>query len=60
MIGDPEHVAERLAEYRDRLGLAELGVRMHWMGMPHVDVMRSVSLYAERVIPALKQETPTP
>ena len=53
VIGDPDTVAERLAEYRDRLGLQEIGVRMHWLGMPHEDVLRSVGLYAERVMPQL-------
>lgn len=54
VIGDPTHVAERMARYRDATGVRELGVRMHWIGMPHADVMRSVELYGEKVIPALR------
>ena len=54
VIGDPNEVAERMAAYRDATGIRELGVRMHWIGMPHIDVMRSVELYGERVIPLLK------
>jgi len=53
VIGDPAYVSERMAEYREATGIRELGVRMHWIGMPHADVMRSVELYGEKVIPAL-------
>lgn len=54
VIGDPSCVTDRLAEYRDRLGVREIGVRMHWIGMPHADMVSSIDLYGEHVIPALR------
>jgi alkanesulfonate monooxygenase SsuD/methylene tetrahydromethanopterin reductase-like flavin-dependent oxidoreductase (luciferase family) len=55
VIGGPQEVAERLAEYVVRTGVRELGTRMHWIGMPHRDVMSSIELYAEKVIPVLRR-----
>lgn len=54
IVGDPDHVAERLIAYRDALGLTEIGVRMHWLGMPYEQYEGSVRLFAESVIPRLK------
>jgi hypothetical protein len=55
VIGDVDYVTERLTTYRNALGLRELGVRMHWVGMPHKHVLESIALYGERVIPALRK-----
>ncbi|MBT6272885.1 MAG: LLM class flavin-dependent oxidoreductase [Chromatiales bacterium] len=55
VIGDPAYVIDRMSQYREALGIRELGVRMHWLGMPFDDARRSIELYAEHVIPALKQ-----
>jgi alkanesulfonate monooxygenase SsuD/methylene tetrahydromethanopterin reductase-like flavin-dependent oxidoreductase (luciferase family) len=54
VIGDPNYVIDRMSQYRDTLGIRELAVRMHWLGMPHADVLRSIELYGEHVIPALR------
>jgi alkanesulfonate monooxygenase SsuD/methylene tetrahydromethanopterin reductase-like flavin-dependent oxidoreductase (luciferase family) len=54
IVGDPDHVATRLTDYRDALELTEIGVRMHWIGMPYARYERAVRLFAEEVIPRLK------
>ena len=48
-------VADRLLAYRDALQANELSVRMHWIGMPFAHYRESVALFAERVIPALRE-----
>lgn len=53
VIGSPEQVTERILEYRDALGMTVFGLRMHWIGMPHDLVMKSVERFCEKVLPAL-------
>jgi alkanesulfonate monooxygenase SsuD/methylene tetrahydromethanopterin reductase-like flavin-dependent oxidoreductase (luciferase family) len=53
VIGGPGTVAERLIEYRESLGMNVLGLRMHWVGMPHALVAGSLERFCERVLPAL-------
>lgn len=55
VIGDPAYVVERLLAYREALQANELSVRMHWIGMRFAHYRDSVSLFAERVIPALRE-----
>ena len=52
-IGDVDHVVERIRAYRDGMGLAEMGVRLYWGGMPHRDFLRAIELMGERVLPAV-------
>jgi len=49
IIGDPEHCAERLAEYA-ALGAEAFIATFDW-GQPQPDIMRSLELFAERVLP---------
>ena len=54
VYGTPEVVAERLIELREALGYSSLSVWMNSGGqMAHEHVMRSMRLFAERVIPRL-------
>jgi len=54
VYGTPEVVAERLIELREALGYSSLSVWMNSGGqMAHERVMRSMRLFAERVIPRL-------
>ena len=54
IYGTPEMVAERLIELREALGYSTLSVWMNSGGrVPHERVMRSMRLFAERVIPRL-------
>ncbi len=54
VYGTPEAVTERLLELRETLGYTTLSVWMNVGGrIPHERVLRSMRLFAERVIPRL-------
>jgi alkanesulfonate monooxygenase SsuD/methylene tetrahydromethanopterin reductase-like flavin-dependent oxidoreductase (luciferase family) len=54
VYGTPEEVTERLLELRETLGYSRLALWMNSGGqVPHERVMRSMRLFAERVIPRL-------
>jgi alkanesulfonate monooxygenase SsuD/methylene tetrahydromethanopterin reductase-like flavin-dependent oxidoreductase (luciferase family) len=54
VYGTPEAVADRLIELREALGYSTLFVWMNSGGqVPHERVMRSMRLFAERVMPRL-------
>jgi alkanesulfonate monooxygenase SsuD/methylene tetrahydromethanopterin reductase-like flavin-dependent oxidoreductase (luciferase family) len=54
VYGTPEVVADRLLELRETLGYSSLSLWMNSGGqLPHERVMRSMRLFAERVIPRL-------
>jgi alkanesulfonate monooxygenase SsuD/methylene tetrahydromethanopterin reductase-like flavin-dependent oxidoreductase (luciferase family) len=54
VYGTPEFVADRLLELRETLGYSRLALWMNSGGqVPHARVMRSMRLFAERVIPKL-------
>ena len=56
VIGDPSEVAERILEYRDALGMNVFGLRMHWVGMPHALVLKSLDRLCDKVLPAIRAE----
>jgi len=54
VYGTPEAVADRLLELRETLGYSSLALWMNSGGqVAHERVMRSMRLFAERVIPRL-------
>ena len=53
VIGDPACVIERILEYREALGMNVFGLRMHWVGMPHAMVMKSLEKFCDKVLPAI-------
>ena len=53
LLGDPGRVREEIARYRERLGVTTLIVRVQWPGMPQAQVLRSIRLLGEQVLPAL-------
>jgi alkanesulfonate monooxygenase SsuD/methylene tetrahydromethanopterin reductase-like flavin-dependent oxidoreductase (luciferase family) len=54
VYGTPESVTERLLELRQALGYSTLSVWMNVGGhIPHVRMLGSMRLFAERVIPRL-------
>lgn len=55
VIGDPAAVAERLRAYAE-IGYTDVILRLQWTGMPHRDVLRSIRLLGEEVLPALESE----
>ena len=54
IIGDPDTCVEEIERHRERLGIQQIGLRVHWPGMPHLQAMRAIELLAERVIPHFK------
>ena len=51
LCGAPAEIAEQIAGYGRRLGVTTLILGMHWVGMPHAQVMESMRLFAEEVAP---------
>jgi len=54
IVGDPEHVAERIARIREVSGLECLLIDFDLPYLSHAEIMRSIELFATRVIPALE------
>ncbi|MEU0482518.1 LLM class flavin-dependent oxidoreductase [Streptosporangium sp. NPDC006013] len=54
VIGSPEDVIERLSRYAE-IGYTDVVLRLQWTGMPQADVLRSIRLLGEEVIPALAE-----
>jgi alkanesulfonate monooxygenase SsuD/methylene tetrahydromethanopterin reductase-like flavin-dependent oxidoreductase (luciferase family) len=51
LFGTPDYVAEKIQELRSELNLQHLQVWSNFPGVPHDDVMRSVKLFSEEVMP---------
>jgi alkanesulfonate monooxygenase SsuD/methylene tetrahydromethanopterin reductase-like flavin-dependent oxidoreductase (luciferase family) len=51
IVGDPAYCVEQIARHRDRLGIQQMGFRLHWPGMPHARVMQAIQLLGEHVLP---------
>ena len=51
IVGDPAYCIEQIELHRERLGIQEMGFRLHWPGMPHERVLRPSSLLGERALP---------
>jgi alkanesulfonate monooxygenase SsuD/methylene tetrahydromethanopterin reductase-like flavin-dependent oxidoreductase (luciferase family) len=51
LFGSPDEVAEQIIGYEKRLGVTELILGMHWVGMPNSQVTDSMRLFAEEVMP---------
>jgi alkanesulfonate monooxygenase SsuD/methylene tetrahydromethanopterin reductase-like flavin-dependent oxidoreductase (luciferase family) len=50
LFGTPESVADRIAAYRDAVGLDHLLVRMHWPGLDLEVTERSLERFADEVM----------
>lgn len=53
LIGIPEDVINRLKKYEDA-GCDQIMMLMNFGGLPHEQVLRSMELVAEKVMPAFK------
>ena len=51
IVGDPAYCIEQIELHHERLGIQEMGFRLHWPGMPHDRVLRAIALLGERVLP---------
>jgi alkanesulfonate monooxygenase SsuD/methylene tetrahydromethanopterin reductase-like flavin-dependent oxidoreductase (luciferase family) len=54
VLGSPERCAAQLREHVDRLGVDHVACRVQWPDMPQPDVLRTLRLLAEEVLPALR------
>ncbi len=55
-FGSPERVTEILKTYMRKLGVNNIIVQMRIGGLEHDKVLRSMELYANEVMPALREE----
>lgn len=53
IFGEPSYCLERLHQIRETLGVQQIMAWMNIGGMPHDKVLRSMRLFAERVLPAI-------
>ena len=51
IVGDPAHCREQIALHRERLGLQQMGLRLHRPGLPHPRVMQAIELLGTHVLP---------
>jgi alkanesulfonate monooxygenase SsuD/methylene tetrahydromethanopterin reductase-like flavin-dependent oxidoreductase (luciferase family) len=51
IVGDAAYCREQIALHRDRLGIQQMGFRLHWPGLPHERVMQAIELLGEHVLP---------
>jgi alkanesulfonate monooxygenase SsuD/methylene tetrahydromethanopterin reductase-like flavin-dependent oxidoreductase (luciferase family) len=54
IFGEPSYCLERLHQIREALGVQQIMAWMNIGGLPHDKVIRSMRLFAERVLPALE------
>jgi hypothetical protein len=47
----PAYCIEQIELHRERLGIQEMALRLHWPGMPHERVLRAIALLGEHVLP---------
>ncbi|MCG8545037.1 MAG: LLM class flavin-dependent oxidoreductase, partial [Alphaproteobacteria bacterium] len=55
LFGSPDEIAEQIIGYNKRLGVTHMVLGLHWVGMPHSQVADSMHLFAEEVMPKVKQ-----
>lgn len=60
VIGGPETCVALLAEHVERLGADHFVCRLQWPGMPQADVLSSMRLLAQEVLPALRERCARP
>jgi alkanesulfonate monooxygenase SsuD/methylene tetrahydromethanopterin reductase-like flavin-dependent oxidoreductase (luciferase family) len=51
IVGDPAYCTEQIALHQKRLGIQQMGFRLHWPGLPHQRVLHAIELLGERVLP---------
>ncbi len=55
LFGSPDQVAEQIIGYNKRLGVNRMILAVHWVGMPHGQVVDTMHLFAEEVMPKVRQ-----
>jgi alkanesulfonate monooxygenase SsuD/methylene tetrahydromethanopterin reductase-like flavin-dependent oxidoreductase (luciferase family) len=54
ILGDPDDCIRQIRAHQEQLGITHMSFRVHWPGMPHAWVMRTIRLLGEEVLPALR------
>ncbi len=57
LLGSPDQVAEQIIDYRTRLGVNLIIPAFQWVGTPHSQVLEALRLFAEEVMPKVRQAT---
>lgn len=55
LFGAPDEVAEQLIRYNKRLGISAIIAAFQWIGTPHNQVLDSMHIFAEEVMPRVRQ-----
>ncbi len=53
IVGDPEHCVAEFTRYHREVGINHFVCVLNWPGMQHWQILRSIQLIGERVLPAL-------
>ncbi len=51
IVGDPAYCIEQIEQHRTRLGIQQMGFRLHWPGLSHQRVMHAIELLGKHVLP---------
>jgi alkanesulfonate monooxygenase SsuD/methylene tetrahydromethanopterin reductase-like flavin-dependent oxidoreductase (luciferase family) len=54
ILGDPDDCIRQIRTHQEQLGITHMKFRVHWPGMPHDLVMRTIRLLGEKVLPACR------
>ena len=54
LVGDVAKTIDEIAELRERLGATAIAFRVQWPGLPQENVLRTIRLLGERVLPAVR------
>jgi alkanesulfonate monooxygenase SsuD/methylene tetrahydromethanopterin reductase-like flavin-dependent oxidoreductase (luciferase family) len=55
LFGSPDEVAEQIIGYHRNLGVNRMIVALHWVGMPNSQVVDGMHLFAEEVMPKVRE-----
>jgi alkanesulfonate monooxygenase SsuD/methylene tetrahydromethanopterin reductase-like flavin-dependent oxidoreductase (luciferase family) len=54
ILGNPDDCIRQIRTHQEQLGITHMKFRVHWPGMPHELVMRTIRLLGEKVLPACR------
>jgi alkanesulfonate monooxygenase SsuD/methylene tetrahydromethanopterin reductase-like flavin-dependent oxidoreductase (luciferase family) len=54
ILGDSHDCIAQIRAHQEQLGVTHMKFRVHWPGMPHASVMRTIRLLGEEVLPAFR------
>ena len=54
ILGDLDDCVGQIRAHEEQLGITHMKFRVHWPGMPHESVMRTIRLLGEQVLPAFR------